>query len=336
MGIAVASNGDLLENIIYSRPDDFKRYGVYTCRFYVEGQWIEVITDTRIPCLGNDDYRVNVPVYSRSVTNKEMWISLIEKAYAKALGSYEAISRVQINDALIHLTGGSVQELTLNEDTAGDAHGQANIWKKMKYMLSRKEIILARPMDKSAVVAEDGKSSFLDDTPEGFEGILSNRLYTVIACKEIGMNELVMLRCPWISASALNEGMESGKDPFKSDWDGDWSDGSSKWDEYIDVLHAIEDDPEIKWRRNKPNGFMWVSFRQFVKFFQSLHCCKLFPRDQYNAYVSRGEWKDKTVGGPMVSLREREEGMRAASKAHTKSLQTVNVINSINTIIYIF
>lgn len=33
---------DLVDNIFASRPSDFKRYGVYTCRFYVEGQWEEV------------------------------------------------------------------------------------------------------------------------------------------------------------------------------------------------------------------------------------------------------------------------------------------------------
>ena len=51
MAIAVYPRVDLIENIFASRPDDFLKYGLYTCRFYVEGEWVEVIADTNIPCV---------------------------------------------------------------------------------------------------------------------------------------------------------------------------------------------------------------------------------------------------------------------------------------------
>lgn len=324
MGVAAHSNGDLIEKIIFSRPDDFKKYGVYTCRFYVDGEWIEVITDTRIPCIANEEDSLGVPVYSKSTSRKEMWIQLIEKSYAKAIGSYEALTKVSINDVLIHLTGGSVQELILNEDTIGDASLQEVVWKKLKAMTNQKLIVLARPADKNVSTDDVTGAKTLRDETEGLEGIISNHLYTVVACREIGMNELVMLRCPWVHGSALSEGIDGGKDPFKSDWEGDWSDMSSKWDEYADVLSTIQDDPTIKWRRNKPNGFIWMAFRQFVKIFQSLHCCKLFPSENYNYYCARGEWSNKSAGGPMNTLRDRDEGVKLAMKAEIKSIQNVS------------
>ena len=43
--------------------------------------------------------------YGRSPDPSEMWVAFAEKAYAKAVGSYEAIERVKIPEALMHLTG---------------------------------------------------------------------------------------------------------------------------------------------------------------------------------------------------------------------------------------
>ena len=40
----------LVENIFGSSPDDFKQFGVYTCRLYKNGKWVEVVCDTRLPC----------------------------------------------------------------------------------------------------------------------------------------------------------------------------------------------------------------------------------------------------------------------------------------------
>lgn len=47
--IAVHPHG-LLENLFVSEVHDFKTYGVYTCRFYKDAEWVEVVTDTRLPC----------------------------------------------------------------------------------------------------------------------------------------------------------------------------------------------------------------------------------------------------------------------------------------------
>ena len=47
---AISGHPELLvENLFGSDPDDFKKWGVYTCRFYKNGSWVEVTTDTRAP-----------------------------------------------------------------------------------------------------------------------------------------------------------------------------------------------------------------------------------------------------------------------------------------------
>ena len=80
--------------------------------FYVDGQWVEVLTDTLIPCCREDSSGYLVPAYGRSNLRDELWISLVEKAYAKAVGSYESILKIKPHEVLLHLTGGSIQQVS--------------------------------------------------------------------------------------------------------------------------------------------------------------------------------------------------------------------------------
>lgn len=111
MAICAFSKYDLIENLFASRPEDFLQYGIYTCRFYVDGEWVEVITDTNLPCVKNNMTGTFRPVYGASLNPTEMWVAFIEKAFAKAMGSYEEIPSIKVQKALLHLTGGSVQQV---------------------------------------------------------------------------------------------------------------------------------------------------------------------------------------------------------------------------------
>ena len=71
-------------------PSIFAQYsekGIYCFRFHKFGQWIYVIIgllkiDNRIPCHTVN----NKPVFAKSRSLNELWVSLIEKAYAKLHG----------------------------------------------------------------------------------------------------------------------------------------------------------------------------------------------------------------------------------------------------------
>lgn len=50
MGAVLSHPDALIENLFASGPTDFLDFGVYTCRLYKDGEWVDVVTDTRIPC----------------------------------------------------------------------------------------------------------------------------------------------------------------------------------------------------------------------------------------------------------------------------------------------
>ncbi|KAM8954244.1 calpain-10 [Pelodytes ibericus] len=81
--------------------------GKFTCRFWRFGCWVEVTIDDRLPCLGRK------LCFSHCQDQGVFWLPLIEKAYAKLHGCYEALWAGQVADALMDLTGGLVERWSL-------------------------------------------------------------------------------------------------------------------------------------------------------------------------------------------------------------------------------
>lgn len=70
-------------------------YGIWLC---IDGEWKIIIVDDLI---ATEDNR---PLFSRN-NGKELWVMLLEKAYAKAYGSYKNIENGLVGVAVNALTG---------------------------------------------------------------------------------------------------------------------------------------------------------------------------------------------------------------------------------------
>jgi hypothetical protein len=87
-------------------------------RFFLGGEWRVIAVDTYLPCKKSavatgkpQKKKTSTSVagyqsllYSRS-KHSQLWVPLLEKAYAKAYGCYAAISGGHIPEALFDLTG---------------------------------------------------------------------------------------------------------------------------------------------------------------------------------------------------------------------------------------
>jgi hypothetical protein len=62
----------------------YRKKGLYVFRFFKDFRWRYVIIDMRLPC---NDYNEQ-PVFGRCTEMHELWVPLIEKAYAKIHGCY--------------------------------------------------------------------------------------------------------------------------------------------------------------------------------------------------------------------------------------------------------
>lgn len=98
---------------LFVSQDQFSR-GLVGVRFFKEGMWWDVAIDTYLPC--RTDFRPPIPVFARNKDPNEFWMSLMEKAYAKIHGSFEALDAGFMNESLVDLTGaapGSIKILDL-------------------------------------------------------------------------------------------------------------------------------------------------------------------------------------------------------------------------------
>ena len=76
--------------------------GVYVVWLFINGIWREIVLDDYIPVF-EEDSSISL-AFSRSFED-ELWVSLLEKAYAKAYGSYKAIEGGCLIETLRDLSG---------------------------------------------------------------------------------------------------------------------------------------------------------------------------------------------------------------------------------------
>ena len=80
--------------------DTSGKNGRYTVRWWQDGEPIEVTVDDYFPC----DPKTGEPAFSRCMGN-ELWVCLLEKAWAKVHGSYQQIESGHVGEVLSAFTG---------------------------------------------------------------------------------------------------------------------------------------------------------------------------------------------------------------------------------------
>lgn len=81
-------------------PTEKNQYGLYSVWLNVNGSWENIIIDDYFPCVNEK----GGPAFSKANGN-ELWVLILEKAYAKVFGSYQVIEGGNPAVALRDLTG---------------------------------------------------------------------------------------------------------------------------------------------------------------------------------------------------------------------------------------
>jgi hypothetical protein len=81
---------------------------MYIFKFFKDFKWLYVIIDDRIPC-----ELEGKPIFGTCKDLNELWVPLIEKAYAKLHGCYQALISGFADDALTDMTGLVAEKLNL-------------------------------------------------------------------------------------------------------------------------------------------------------------------------------------------------------------------------------
>ena len=147
--------------------------GLYCVRLCLEGEWKIVYVDSLIPCFTNGG-----PCFTKSQHNQnEIWVLILEKAYAKAFTNYERIEAGLSREALRELTGASINVL-FNDDT--------KLWDRIFEGTQKNYVMTAGSKE------EDDLS-----VSKVNKGIYASHAYSLLGAFEIMGQKIVKMRNPW-------------------------------------------------------------------------------------------------------------------------------------------
>ena len=216
------------------------RSGCYVLRFFKDGKWIGIAIDDRIPCRKGGG-----PKFLSSKQPREIWLSLLEKAYAKYYGSFGAIEGGFVDSALVDLTGGIGDRIRLNGKNSAAAIADGSLWRRLRALKAGGCLLGAG--------STSGK-----DTPEGAaknQGIVQGHAYSLLRVEEetTGKGEtvqLVQLRNPW----------------GQTEWTGKWGDTDSiSWADRR-IKQKLSYDPKA----SGDDGLFWMSFEDFCHSYSTM------------------------------------------------------------------
>eukprot|EP00359_Climacostomum_virens_P011706 CAMPEP_0204909838 /NCGR_PEP_ID=MMETSP1397-20131031/8468_1 /ASSEMBLY_ACC=CAM_ASM_000891 /TAXON_ID=49980 /ORGANISM="Climacostomum Climacostomum virens, Strain Stock W-24" /LENGTH=563 /DNA_ID=CAMNT_0052079783 /DNA_START=101 /DNA_END=1792 /DNA_ORIENTATION=- len=164
----------------------------------------------------------------------ELWVVLLEKAFAKRFGSYYSISEGITNDVLRDFTGAPCEDIaTTNE----------HLWGELLFADKQNFII----------TAASGGTEAEQDSVNAL-GLIGLHAYSLISVAEFvdsdeNTTRLLQIRNPWGG----------------TEWNGDWSDASPLW--------TAELKQALGWTAEN-DGTFWMNFEDFKKYFTSVTVCR--------------------------------------------------------------
>ncbi|XP_053315233.1 calpain-8-like [Spea bombifrons] len=208
--------------------------GIFRFKFWQYGEWVEVVVDDRLPT------KSGKLVFVKSLAGNEFWSALLEKAYAKLNGSYEALKGGLPVEALEDLTGGTAELYYLDE-------APENLFQIVQKRLKAKALLTC--------------SSKSDEFSREAETVANNSVvrkhaYSVTGAEEVsyrgGKVTLIRVRNPW---------------GYK-EWNGAWSDNAPEWNEV---------DPNVSAALNIrcDDGEVWMPISDFISEYVRVEVCNI-------------------------------------------------------------
>ncbi|XP_056666310.1 calpain-3 isoform X2 [Monodelphis domestica] len=277
--------------------------GIFHFQFWRYGDWVDVVIDDCLPTYNNQ------LVFTKSNHRNEFWSALLEKAYAKLHGSYEALKGGNTTEAMEDFTGGVTEFFEIRD-------APRDMYKIMKKAIERgslmgcsiddgtnmtygtspgcsmRELIdrMVKNLDRSHLRDSDLDPRGTDDRPTRtivpvqYEtrmacGLVKGHAYSVTGLEETTFKgekvKLVRLRNPW----------------GQVEWNGSWSDGWKDW-----VLIDKEEKSRLQHQVTE-DGEFWMSYEDFMYNFTKLEICNLtadaLESDKLQTWtvsVNEGRW----------------------------------------------
>nr|XP_057935599.1 calpain-5-like isoform X2 [Doryrhamphus excisus] len=243
--------------------------GIFHFRFWRFGTWVDVVIDDRLPTMNGK------LIYCHSNDASEFWSALVEKAYAKLCGCYEALDGGNTADALTDFTGGVSEMIDLAENPAkADVEKRKELFERVLKVHGRGGLI-------SCSIKVTNSSNMEAKLPNG---LVKGHAYAVTDVRKVKLGRGLMAK---FKSDKVN--MVRIRNPWgQSEWTGAWSDSSDEWKQVSkserDAMGVVVQD----------DGEFWMNFDDMITNFTDLIMCRLINTSHVSIYKT---WVEVLVHG---------------------------------------
>lgn len=259
----LGADDNLLESCFWKRSA-FQEYGLYVLRFFKDCSVMYVIVDDRLPVKAKDGRLI----FAANKDPNELWVPLIEKAYAKLHGCYKSLIGGYTHYGLADMTGFCPRLVVMREGYLGfsEPYTPDDVWSLLHRYFKWNSLmgcsIQSNPKEKNKVEADAG------------QGLHFGHAYSLLGIGEItvdkkdsktGTMKLIKLRNPW----------------GRGEWEGRFGDRSDEREKYNSEIekafNATARDVE-KLTQNFNDGTFIMPFDDWLKYYTSLFVAINFPK----------------------------------------------------------